>query len=225
MARSRRSRRGRSRNRRAGLVFSEWLLVLLGVLILLTLGITLQSRGVFTRFVGSSDESVGGVSSNRLRGSDGIDIPVASTPDWWWTRVVIDEVLAPTKAISTIGSERFSRVLIPTDVLFGQDSAVVTQSAKNALHEVSAAISSPDLKVIVVCHAARGTGNPADRKPLSEKRAQVVAAMIEDLLGRSPGSIERIGMGDEQPLAGIDQSNDSGRALNRRCEIFVEIGD
>lgn len=167
---------------------------------------------------GSSTEP----SSSRFRGSDGIRLPEATAPDWWWTRVVVDEgVAAPTSAELGDGRQ-YSRVLIPTDVLFEPDSSTVSEGASSALRDIAATITSPDVEVIVVCHSSRD-GAVDERKPLSEARAREVASILETLLLRPEGSIERIGMGDEQPLPGIDQTTESGLALNRRCEVFIGI--
>ncbi len=162
------------------------------------------------------------LSSSRLRGSDGVRLPETTPPDWWWTRVVVDEgVAAPTSAELGDGRQ-YSRVLIPTDVLFEPDSSTVSEGASSALRDIAATITSPEMEVIVVCHSSRD-GSVEERKPLSEARAREVASILETLLLRPEGSIERIGMGDEQPLPGIDQTTESGLALNRRCEVFIGI--
>jgi outer membrane protein OmpA-like peptidoglycan-associated protein len=121
------------------------------------------------------------------------------------------------------GSGQFSRVLIPTDVLFGSDSSKVSDEAMGALRDIAATVTSPEVEVIVVCHSSRD-GASADRKPLSERRADEVATALEELLTRPAGSIERIGKGDEEPLPGIDQTTQSGLALNRRCEVYIGLG-
>ena len=163
-----------------------------------------------------------GLSSSRLQGSDGVLLPETAPPDWWWTRVVVDEgVAAPTSAELGDGRQ-YSRVLIPTDVLFERDSSTVSEGAASALRDIAATITSPDMDVIVVCHSSRD-GAVDERKPLSEDRAREVASILETLLLRPDGSIERIGLGDEQPLPGIDQTTESGLALNRRCEVFIGI--
>jgi len=162
------------------------------------------------------------LSSSRLRGSDGVRLPETNPPDWWWTRVVVDEGVAAPTAGELADGRQYSRVLIPTDVLFQPDSSTVSEGASSALCDIAATITSPDIEVIVVCHSSRD-GLVESRKPLSEARAAEVASLLETLLLRPEGSIERIGMGDEQPLPGIDQTTESGLALNRRCEVFIGI--
>ena len=136
--------------------------------------------------------------------------------------VVDDGVRAPT-IDDGADSGQYSRVLIPTDVLFGRDSTTITEDSMGALRDIAATVTSPAVEVIVVCHSSRD-GASADRKPLSERRADEVATALEELLTRPEGSIERIGMGDEQPLPGIDQTTESGLALNRRCEVYIGLG-
>lgn len=171
----------------------------------------------------SSSGSGGELSSSRFAGSEGIEIPESKPPEWWWTRVVVDQVVeAPTSAELADGGQ-YSRILIPTDVLFGRDSATISDDAEEALGEIAATVTSPDVEVIVVCHSSRD-GSAEDRKPLSEDRAEQVAAALERLLSRPPNSIKRVGVGDEQPLPGIDQTTESGLALNRRCEVYIGLG-
>lgn len=224
MARSARARRSRRRSRRrsSGGGTLRWLslaalagLVVGGILVLRSLG---YIPDLNLAPAGSNTD----LSSSRLRGSDGVRLPETTPPDWWWTRIVVDEgVAAPTSGELGDGGQ-YSRVLIPTDVLFERDSMTVSEGASSALRDIAATVTSPDVEVIVVCHSSRD-GALDDRKPLSEARAREVASILETLLLRPEGSVERIGMGDEQPLSGIDQTTESGLALNRRCEVFIGI--
>lgn len=186
------------------------------------IGVFLYATGIVGELAGSLD---GGTTAppDRFTGAEGVVIPSVATPDWWWTRVVVEESTGPEGVEGVEDDAKFDRVLIPADVLFGGDSARISSSALRSLTEVATTVGDPSLRIVVVCHAARGGGNPAERKPLSEKRADAVATALEELLGRGPDSITRVGRGDEEPLPGIDQSTETGRALNRRCEIFVEI--
>ena len=224
MARSRRVSRARSRrNRRHRRGIAPWAVFLVAALAVLAGGVFLESRGLLSELQIAPNGSQGQLTSSRFAGSDGIEIPDTAPPDWWWTRVVVDDgVRAPT-IDDGADSGQYSRVLIPTDVLFGRDSTTITEDSMGALRDIAATVTSPAVEVIVVCHSSRD-GASADRKPLSERRADEVATALEELLTRPEGSIERIGMGDEQPLPGIDQTTESGLALNRRCEVYIGLG-
>lgn len=224
MARSRRASQARRRRRRRSRgSAAPWLIAILVVVLLIGGGVLLQSRGLLSEINVSSGGAGGELSSSRFAGSEGIEIPESVSPDWWWTRVVIDKGVESPITTDGSGSGQFSRVLIPTDVLFGSDSSRVSDEAMGALRDIAATVTSPEVEVIVVCHSSRD-GASADRKPLSERRADEVATALEELLTRPTGSIERIGKGDEEPLPGIDQTTQSGLALNRRCEVYIGLG-
>lgn len=217
-----RRRRRRSRRRGGGNVL-QWFGVAVGTLVVVALGSFLYSRGFFEEIAASFDGVSTGVTSDRFTGAAGVVVPPSPRPDWWWTRVVVEQNSGPGGVVGIESDAKFDRILVPADVLFGGDSNRISTSAMASLREVAATVGDPRLRVVVVCHAARAGGNPAERKPLSERRADAVAAALEEMLGREPASILRVGRGDEEPLPGIDQSTESGRALNRRCEIFVEV--
>jgi len=186
-------------------------------------GLVLQSRGLIPNVDFSTGGSGRTLTSDRLRGSDGVELPESSAPDWWWTRVVIENNSGAPDSSDLTDGRQYSRVLIPTDVLFGRDSANISNDSMDALRDIAATVTSSEVEVIVVCHSSRD-GTAASRKPLSEERANQVAAALETLLLRPANSIEHIGMGDSEPLPGIDQTTESGLALNRRCEIYIGIG-
>lgn len=215
----------RRRNRRhASRGVRPWVWIVTVGVMLVAGGLVLQSSGLLPEFKLSSNGSVGELNSSRFSGSKGVEIPASTPPDWWWTRIVVDQDVKAPGSAELADGERYSRVLIPTDVLFGRDSATISERAMDALRDVAATITSPEIDVIVVCHSSRD-GATVDRKPLSERRAEEVASALETLLQRPQNSIERIGMGDEQPLPGIDQTTKSGLALNRRCEVFIGLGE
>ena len=108
------------------------------------------------------------------------------------------------------------------DVLFDADSAVLGETSQDAIEAIASTVTDSSLRIIVVCHSS-SDGSVATRQSLSEQRADSLAAALEDVLRRPRGSITRIGKGDSDPLPGIDQSTAEGRALNRRCEVFIQF--
>ncbi len=161
--------------------------------------------------------------ASRFSGAAGVVIPETEPADFWWTRVTTDGELVGADYLPGVpASMKFRRVLVPSDVLFTADSAVISSDYDYAIDRIVESISNPTLRVVVVCHSSAG-GTPALRQPLSEKRADALADVLELRLGRAPGSMLRIGKGDTVPLPGVGQNSPTGRALHRRCEVFVEV--
>lgn len=185
------------------------------------------SRGAFDSLLPAEDASgPTGVSasSDRFHGADGIDVGEVTPVDYWWTdpAAIITDPTPATSVPDANSGEQYQEVQVPADVLFDADSAVLGETSQDAIQAIADTVSDPSLRIIVVCHSS-SDGSIATRQTLSEDRADALAAALEDLLGRPRGSITRIGKGDSEPLPGIDQSTAEGRALNRRCEVFIQF--
>lgn len=195
-------------------------IALVATLVVALLGAVAYSQGF--RF--SLPQSGGGTdSASRFTGAAGVDIPPSDPPDYWWTRISTDGELVGADYIpGAPASMKFRRVVVPSDVLFAADSATISSDYDYTIDRIAQAITNPTVRVAVVCHSSAG-GTPALRQPLSEKRADALATVLELRLGRAPGSIIRVGKGDSVPLPGVGQTSPTGRALQRRCEVFVEV--
>ena len=175
-----------------------------------------------------SEEAAGltgvSASSDRFRGAEGIDVGEITPVEYWWTdpTAIISEPEPASSVPNTNAGEQYQEVQIPADVLFEADSAELGQNSYEAIQAIADTVADASLRIIVVCHSS-SDGSIATRLTLSEDRADALASALEDLLGRPHGSITRIGKGDSEPLPGIDQSTSEGRALNRRCEVFVQF--
>lgn len=222
--RRRRRRRGRRRNSAPiGLIAG----IIVAVLALAGGGFA-YSQGAFEN-IGGDASSLGGVSapSARFKGAEGIDVGDVTPPEYWWTDIasqVSIDAADPSDVSSpdTTPGSQYQRVLVPADLLFAADSSELSDTAEEAVAAIAETVTDPSLKVIVVCHSS-ADGSEAQRLTLSEERADELATLLEELLGRPANSIVRIGKGDTEPLPGIDQSTASGRALNRRCEVFIQF--
>ena len=163
------------------------------------------------------------LNSDRFVGLSGIVIPPHEKEDLWWTSINSQDLSElPAGVGITVPNSKYSRILIPSDVLFESDKSELSNAAKQSVADVAETITNPQVKVIVVCHSAHddfvGQG-----LILSEKRADAFAGALEVEMQREAGSIERIGLGDTSPLPNVDPNTPTGRALNRRCEVFVEL--
>ncbi|MBC7416978.1 MAG: OmpA family protein, partial [Pedobacter sp.] len=64
-------------------------------------------------------------------------------------------------------------------------------------------------------------GDAAINKPLSQKRAESVAKLVESLGGPANSFVSPEGYGAEHPIA--DNANATGRAMNRRVAVNVQV--
>ena len=214
----RRSRRGRGRRRSSVLPATVLLpLVLLG---LVGGGYVAWVNGVR---IPAPSGSASGPDRSRFHGLGGISIPETEPPQFWWTATTSEVKLVDAYYLPGYATDRpMRRVTIPNDVLFAADSWDLTERSLQAIGALVPTIAGPDLEVVVVCHSS-ADGPASARQPLSVKRADALASRLETLLGRGKGSIGRVGKGDSVRIAGVRQDTPTGRALHRRCEVFVEV--
>ncbi len=170
-----------------------------------------------------SSERSSAVDLSRLEGLVDVVIPEYEEENLWWVSNSASE--KPENASEILGklaNSKYSRMLISSDVLFAANESTLTERSTQAIKEIVSTIIDPQAKVVVVCHSS--SDGPLDQRlPLSEQRASVLATALEVAMNRNPNSIDRVGIGDTSPLSGIDGSTVAGLALNRRCEVFVEI--
>jgi outer membrane protein OmpA-like peptidoglycan-associated protein len=170
-----------------------------------------------------SSERSSAVDLSRLEGLVDVVIPEYEEENLWWVSNSASE--KPENASEILGklaNSKYSRMLISSDVLFAANESTLTERSTQAIKEIVSTIIDPQAKVVVVCHSS--SDGPLDQRlPLSEERASVLATALEVAMNRNPNSIDRVGLGDTSPLSGIDGSTVAGLALNRRCEVFVEI--
>lgn len=162
---------------------------------------------------------------NRFEGLADLVIPEYEQENFWWledkSNVVPETATDPLEEFT---NSNFSRMRIAGDLLFAPDESRLNESSERAISEIVATISNRESKLAVVCHSS-SDGSALRRLSLSEDRAESLATMLELKLSQKANSITRIGLGDSSPLPGIDGGTVSGRALNRRCEVFIEIVD
>lgn len=105
---------------------------------------------------------------------------------------------------------------VPSDVSFDSGRADVKPQMRPVLDEIGRNLD-PNVRVTIVGHTD-STGSDAINDPLSRERAEAV----RDYLGSRGLAASRVtvaGRGSHEPVAGND--TESGRAANRRVEIFL----
>jgi len=105
---------------------------------------------------------------------------------------------------------------VPSDVSFDTGSASIKPQMRPVLDELGKNLDAA-MHLTVVGHTD-STGSDAINDPLSRQRAE----SVRDYLSSRGVAAQRVtvqGRGSREPVAGND--NDTGRAANRRVEIFL----
>ena len=125
-------------------------------------------------------------------------------------------------AVDAANIQRTADVLAVTfksDYLFAVGSANLNAGAFNEISRVSRVLNQyPDTSIQVAGHTD-STGSEQTNKVLSENRADNVKNALVGQ-GVQPNRISTIGFGESAPIA--DNSNESGRQLNRRVIITIQ---
>ncbi|MDG0854233.1 OmpA family protein [Roseateles puraquae] len=105
---------------------------------------------------------------------------------------------------------------VPSDVSFDTGRADIKPQMRPVLDEVSRNLD-PNVRLTIVGHTD-STGSDAINDPLSRERAMAVRDYLSSL-GVAASRVTVAGRGSHEPVANND--TDSGRAANRRVEIFL----
>ncbi|WP_418319379.1 OmpA family protein [Piscinibacter sakaiensis] len=115
-------------------------------------------------------------------------------------------------------SDNQLKLNIPSEVSFDTNSAAIKPQMRSVLDPFAASLrDDPSVRIDIVGHTD-STGSDAINNPLSVDRAQSVRDYLA-ARGVSPSRINVEGKGSYQPIA--DNSSESGRAKNRRVEIYI----
>ena len=110
------------------------------------------------------------------------------------------------------------KVDIPADVSFDVGRYAIKSNMRPVLDRLASTLNQHPVTTVTIIGHTDSTGSDAVNDPLSINRA----AATRDYLVQSGVSAQRIavdGRGSRQPVA--DNSTASGRAMNRRVEIFI----
>ena len=141
-----------------------------------------------------------------------------------WSRQMQDKKLAMERATRGSGvavtqtADNQLKLNIPSDISFDTGRADIKPNLRPILDQFANGLANqPSLEVQVVGHTDN-TGSNAINDPLSLQRAQAARNYLA-ARGVDPGRIATAGRGEHQPVA--DNGTESGRARNRRVEIFL----
>ena len=110
------------------------------------------------------------------------------------------------------------KVNVPNDVSFDTGSAAIKPQLRGVLDPFAASLRDDSNTRISIVGHTDNTGSDAVNNPLSLDRARSVRDYLVDR-GLAPSRVEVAGRGEREPLA--DNASESGRARNRRVEIFL----
>jgi outer membrane protein OmpA-like peptidoglycan-associated protein len=107
---------------------------------------------------------------------------------------------------------------VPNDVSFSTGSAAIKPELRAVLDPFAESLrNDPNARLSIIGHTD-STGSDAVNNPLSLERAHSVRDYLA-AHGVSSARIDTAGRGDREPVA--DNTSDSGRAKNRRVELFL----
>lgn len=110
------------------------------------------------------------------------------------------------------------KVDIPSDVSFDSGRYDIKPNLRPVLDRLAGGLNQYPVTTVTIIGHTDSSGNDAINNPLSVNRAAAVRDYLE-ARGVSQSRISIDGRGSRQPIA--DNASASGRAMNRRVEIFV----
>jgi outer membrane protein OmpA-like peptidoglycan-associated protein len=139
-----------------------------------------------------------------------------------WSKRMEDKREALARASQGTGvevartSDNRLKLNVPSDVSFDTGRADIKPQMRPVLDEITRNLD-PNVTVTVVGHTD-ATGSDAINEPLSRDRAVAVRDYLTSR-GVGPSRLRVDGRGSREPVASND--TESGRAANRRVEIFL----
>ena len=130
----------------------------------------------------------------------------------------MEAATAGTGTVVTQTADNQLRLSIPNDISFDIGSADIRPGLRPILDQFAQGLGQqPSMEVRIVGHTDN-TGSDAINNPLSVNRAQSARDYLVSR-GVSSSRIAIDGRGSREPIA--DNATESGRARNRRIEIFL----
>ena len=110
------------------------------------------------------------------------------------------------------------KLTMPSAVTFATNSANLSSVAMDSLNRAAETLVQYPETTITIAGHTDSTGNDAINNPLSQQRAQSVAAYLVQR-GVNGSRLSPVGYSSRQPIASND--TEVGRAQNRRVEILI----
>ena len=133
-------------------------------------------------------------------------------------RVAMEQATRGTGVEVTRTADNQLKINVPNDISFDTNSYLIKPELRGVLDPFASSLSGDPATIVSIVGHTDSTGTQAINNPLSVERAQSVRDYLV-ARGIPPTRIETSGRGDREPLA--DNATESGRAKNRRVEIFL----
>ena len=133
-------------------------------------------------------------------------------------RNAMEQATKGTNVEVTRTADNQLKLNIPNDISFDTGSAAIKPPLRAVLDPFASSLrDDPTARLTIVGHTDN-TGSDAVNNPLSVERAQSVRDYLVTR-GVAAARVETVGRGEREPVA--DNNTESGRAKNRRVEIFL----
>jgi len=133
-------------------------------------------------------------------------------------RVALEQATRGTGVEVTRTADDQLKLNIPNDVSFDVNSAVIRPAMHSVLDPFANNLRGDTITRVSIVGHTDSTGTAAVNDPLSIERAQSVRDYLA-ARGVPASSMQTSGRGEREPVA--DNGTDSGRARNRRVEIYL----
>jgi outer membrane protein OmpA-like peptidoglycan-associated protein len=158
----------------------------------------------------------------NLKKKDDILITVKKEEHAFSSKVISTKELsydAPLKEIKMELNEAVAgKPFVINNIFYNTNSAELTTESKVVLRSFAGYLKeNPEIKIEIQGHTDN-VGNPKANEALSSNRAFSVKSTLEEM-GISGSRINAKGFGSSKPIA--DNSNEEGRAKNRRTEFMI----
>lgn len=174
--------------------------------------------------IGGGLGALAGVAIGDSRGSAAVGAGLGALGGYIWSNQMAQRKAAMEQATAGTGvdviqtADNQLKLSIPSDISFDTGRSDIKPNLQPVLNQFAQGLGSqPNTEIRIIGHTD-STGSDAINNPLSVNRA----ASARDYLvsrGVSTRQIQIDGRGSRQPIA--DNNTNSGRAQNRRIEIFL----
>jgi len=133
-------------------------------------------------------------------------------------RVAMERATRGTGVEVTRTADNQLKINVPNDISFDTNSYLIKPELRGVLDPFASSLSGDPATIVSIVGHTDSTGSAAINNPLSVDRAQSVRDYLV-ARGLPATRVETSGRGDREPLA--DNATETGRARNRRVEIFL----
>jgi outer membrane protein OmpA-like peptidoglycan-associated protein len=174
--------------------------------------------------IGGGLGALAGAALGDSKGAAAVGAGVGALGGYIWStqmaqkKAAMEQATAGTGVAVTQTADNQLKLNIPSDISFDTGQYAIKPNLRPILDQFAQGLSSqPNTEIRIIGHTD-STGTDTINNPLSVNRA---ASARDYLVGRGVDSrrIQIDGRGSREPIA--DNSSESGRARNRRIEIFL----